>query len=191
MKQEDITKQIIALHEEDILNQIMSDVNSELKKGIPALLQKEVNTFLNKINNEKLTKSENVVSFKPKSKLSTNIFAETELLAASSLSLADWFSQPLSFGGAGFILDIRQVFGTENEVDLYLLPIDSDKMSASFESYKGKLLQLTIKNNDKPLLIAELYVDDTGQEVEGSGHLIQQGQTSVHGKITIDIEVKQ
>jgi hypothetical protein len=191
MNQEDITKQIVALYEEDMLNQIMNTVNTELENGIPVLLQQEINACLRKISNKEVTNSENVVSFKSNSKKLTPVFAETELLAASGQSLADWFSQPLNFAGAGFILDIRLVFGTQNEIDLYLSPLDSEKMSASFEAYKGKLLQLKITNNNKPLLIAELYVDDAGQEAEGSGHLIDQGEKSVQGKLTIEIEVKE
>ena len=184
MKQEDITKQIVALHEEDELNKIMDDVNAELRNGIPISLQQEINACLNKINDEEVTNSENVVSFKPKRKPSTNTFAETELLAASGQSLADWFSQPLSFGGAGFVLDIRKVIGSEDEVDLYLISnqADNSKMKQSLSSYLGKTLNICISNDGTNLLTAALYVDESGLEAEGSGHLNKVDGNFVKGR---------
>jgi hypothetical protein len=192
MKQEDITKQIVALHEEDMLNQMMNDVNAELKNGIPTSLQQEINACLNKINNEKIINNENVVSFKPKSKPFTNTFAETELLAASGQSLSDWFSQPLSFGGAGFVLDIRKVMGSEDEVDLYLIPnqADNSKMKQSLSSYLGKTLNICISNDGINLLTAVLYVDESGLEAEGSGHLNKVDGNFVKGKISIEIIIE-
>ncbi|WP_165736289.1 hypothetical protein [Pseudoalteromonas sp. C8] len=192
MKQEDITKQIVALHEEDELNKIMDDVNAELRNGIPISLQQEINACLNKINDEEVTNSENVVSFKPKRKPSTNTFAETELLAASGQSLADWFSQPLSFGGAGFVLDIRKVIGSEDEVDLYLISnqADNSKMKQSLSSYLGKTLNICISNDGTNLLTAALYVDESGLEAEGSGHLNKVDGNFVKGKISIEVIIE-
>jgi hypothetical protein len=192
MKHIDITKQVLALHEEDVFKQMMSDVQRDLEEASSSL-QSEIDMCLGKINSQQIASSDNVVSLKSKSNnVATFPFAETELLAASGKSLSDWFSQPINFGGAGFILDIRRVLGTENEIDLYLLPTESEKMSASLDVYKGKSLLLTIRNNDEPLLVADLYIDDAGQEAEGSGQLIGTNvRQIVQGKITIDIEVKE
>ena len=192
MKQEDITKQIVALHEEDVLNKMINDVNAELGSGIPISLQQEINACLNKINDEKVTNNENVVSFKPKRKPSTYTFAETELLAASGQSLADWFSQPLSFGGAGFVLDIRKVIGSEDEVDLYLISnqADNSKMKQSLSSYLGKTLNICISNDGINLLTAALYVDESGLEAEGSGHLNKVDGNVVKGKISIEVIIE-
>jgi hypothetical protein len=190
MKPIDITDQILRMHEEEVIQKMITDTQEELASDIPSELQKELDLCLSKAKMSERQSTDNVISFKPKE---NNIvafpFAETELLAASGKSLADWFSQPINFAGVGFILDIRRVFGTEDEIDLYLSPTDSEKMSASFDFYKGKSLKLTITNNDTPLLTAELYIDDTGQEAEGSGQLIDHDGTPVQGKISIDIEV--
>jgi hypothetical protein len=190
MKPIDITDKILRMHEEEVIQQMIKDTQEELTSTIPSDLQKELDLCLSKVKMSENQSTDNVVSFTPKER---NVvvfpFAETELLAASGKSLADWFSQPMNFGGAGFILDVRRVLGTDNEVDLYLSPTDLEKMSASFDVYKGKSLKLTITNNGNPLLIAELYIDDTGQEAEGSGQLIDLNATPVQGKISIDIEV--
>jgi len=191
MKPIDITKQILKMYEEDVIQQMITDTQEELANDIPSYLQKELDLCLSKAKMSERQSTDNVVSFKPKEK--TNIvtfpFAETELLAASGKSLADWFSQPINFAGVGFILDIRRVIGTKDEIDLYLSPTDSEKMSESFDAYKGKSLKLTITNNGNPLLTAELYIDDTGQEAEGSGQLVDLDAAPVQGKISIDIEV--
>lgn len=190
MKPIDITEQILKIHEEEVIQQMITDTQKELASDIPCDLQKELDLCLSKVKMSENQSTDNVVSFKPKE---NNIvafpFAETELLAASGKSLADWFSQPINFAGVGFILDIRRVIGTKDEIDLYLSPTDSEKMSASFDIYKGKSLKLTITNNGNPLLTAELYIDDTGQEAEGSGQLIDIDVALVQGKISIDIEV--
>jgi hypothetical protein len=190
MKPIDITDQILRMHEEEVIQKMITDTQEELARDIPSDLQKELDLCLSKAKMSEGQSTDNVISFKPKE---NNIvafpFAETELLAASGQSLADWFSQPINFAGVGFILDIRRVFGTEDEIDLYLSPTDSEKMSASFDVYKGKSLKLTITNNGNPLLTAELYIDDTGQEAEGSGQLIDLDAAPVQGKISIDIEV--
>jgi len=178
MKPIDITEQILQMHEEEVIQQMITDTQEELASDIPSDLQKELDLCLRKA-------TDNVIELKPK----TPHFAETELLAASGKSLADWFSQPINFAGGGFILDIRRVFGTKDEIDLYLSPTDLEKMSASFDAYKGKSLKLTITNNGKPLLTAELYIDDTGQEAEGSGQLVDLDAAPVQGKISIVIEV--
>ena len=170
---------------------MITDTQEELASDIPSDLQKELDLCLGKAKMSESQSTDNVIALEPKEK--TNIvafpFAETELLAASGKSLADWFSQPINFAGVGFILDIRRVIGTKDEIDLSLSPTDSEKMSASFDIYKGKSLKLTITNNGNPLLTAELYIDTTGQEAEGSGQLIALDAAPVQGKISIDIEV--
>ncbi|GAA6172012.1 hypothetical protein NBRC116592_16820 [Colwellia sp. KU-HH00111] len=190
MKPIDITEQILQMHEEDVIQQMITDTQEELATDIPSDLQKELDLCLSKTKMSENQSTDNVITLERKE---NNIvafpFAETELLAASGTSLADWFSQPINFAGGGFTLDIRRVFGTKDEIDLYLSPTDSEKMSASFDVYKGKSLKLIITNNGNTLLTAELYIDDTGQEAEGSGQLIDLDATPVQGKISIDIEV--
>ncbi len=194
MKQIDITKQILALHEEDIFKQMLDDVENEVNEGIPKSLQQEIDSCISKVNLEKKSRRYNVISFKPKSRPASNVFAETELLAASGQSLSEWFSQPLSFGGAGFVLDIRRVIGSNNEVDLYLTPNQSDasKMKQSLSSFLGKSLNICVSNDGVNLLTAILYVDDSGLEAEGSGHLhVIEGESVIKGKICIEIVIEE
>ena len=166
MKKTDITREVLNMHEE------------RLKLKADQVAKKQPN---------------NVVSFLPK-KLHKELytFGETELLAASGKSLADWFSQPINFGGAGFILDIRKVFGTENEVDIYLKPNQNndEEMRESLGSCIGQSIQVVVSNNQITLLDAILYIDESGTAAEGSGHLIvQSNETVVKGKISISIVV--
>jgi hypothetical protein len=193
MKHIDITKQVLALHEEDVFKQMMSDVQKDLEEASSSL-QSEIDMCLGKINSQQIASSDNVVSLKSKS---NNVvafpFAETELLAASGKSLSDWFSQPMNFGGAGFVLDVRRVLGSDNEVDLYLTPnqTKSTEMKESLQSYLGKSLSISVINNGKSLLNATLYVDESGSSAEGSGYLITANdKDDVKGKISINILVE-
>ncbi len=194
MKHTDITKQILALHEEKVLKQMFSEVEEELKDGVPKSLQHKIDNCMTKIRTEEIISSaENVVSFTPKNKPVFNVFAETELLAASGKSLADWFSQPMNFGGAGFTLDVRRVLGSDNEVDLYLTPnqIESAQMKKSLVAYLGKSLNIDIINNGVSLLNATLYVDESGNSAEGSGYLASTDEKNdIKGKVSISISVE-
>lgn len=190
MKPIDITKQILAMHEDEVMNNMLEEVKNELKSTIPSDIQAALDACMQKLSNEGNVTSSNVVSFKPKSTPSIISFAETELIAASGQSLGDWFSQPMNFGGAGFILDVRKVIGSDNEVDLYLNPNqeDSDKMKKSLLKYLGKSINISILNNGTNLLTATLYIDETGYSAEGSGYLMKLDEMdNVKGKISIDI----
>jgi hypothetical protein len=192
MKPIDITKQILQMHEEEVIQQMITDTQEELTSDIPSDLQKELDLCLGKTKMSESQSTDNVITLKPKEK--TNIvafpFAETELLAASGKSLADWFSQPMNFGGAGFVLDVRRVLGSDNEVDLYLTPNEKDnsKMKSSLLSYLGKSLTIDVNNNGTSLLNATLYVDESGCNAEGSGYLITDSDSKdIKGKICINI----
>lgn len=192
MKPIDITKQILAMHENEVMEDMFEEVKNELKDSIPSDIQATIDACRQKLNNEVDATSSNVVSFQPKSAPPAVSFAETELLAASGKSLADWFSQPLNFGGAGFILDIRKVIGTEDEVDLYLIPnqADESKMKKALSSYLGQSLSICIFNDGINLLTASLYIDESGLEAEGTGRLNKTEKNIIKGKITIEIIVE-
>ena len=192
MKPIDITKQILAMHEDEVMHNMLEEVTNELKDAIPSDIQATLDACMQKLNNEVDAIPSNVVSFKPKSAPATVSFAETELLAASGQSLGDWFLQPMNFVGAGFTLDVRKVIGSENEVDLYLNPNqeDSDNMKKSLLAYLGKSIDISVSNNGTSLLTATLYIDETGCSAEGSGYLMKLDEIdNVKGKISIDINV--
>ena len=193
MKKTDITREVLKMHEESLKLKAIDEVKSELKDGIPAELQSEIDQLLSKADQLAKKQPSNVVSIiSKKLQRELHTFGETELLAAAGKSLADWFSQPMHFGGAGFILDIRKVFGTENEVDIYLKPNKNDvkEMQESLGSYVGQSIQVVVSNNQIVLLDAVLYIDESGTAAEGSGKLVvQSNETVVKGKISISIVV--
>ena len=193
MKIIDITREVLKMHEEKSMLKAIKEVKSELKDGIPEDLQKELDQLLTKCSPPAKEQTNNVVPFTPKNsseKLYT--FGETELLAAAGQTLADWFSQPMSFGGAGFILEVRKIIGSENEVDVYLKPNkdNSDEMKKSLEEYLGQSIHIVVSNNQINLLDAILYIDETGSAAEGSGTLILHSpDTAIKGNISISIIV--
>jgi len=193
MKKIDITQKILELYEDEQIGKLMDDVKEELKDGVPEELQSELSNLLQKANEHVHQRPNNVVSFWPKKKGTIiNYLASIELLAAAGQSLGDWFSQPLNFGGAGFILDIRRVIGTDNEIDLYLKPNESnpENMEKTLTAYKGKNIHLIVSNNGQQLLDANLYIDQTGNAAEGSGYLSEQTDISIMGKISVDIVIE-
>jgi hypothetical protein len=193
MKKTDITREILEMHTEKLSLKAIDEVSAELKNGVPAELQSEIDRLISKSNSSEKPPSNNVLAFaskRPQKELHT--FGETELLAASGQSLADWFSQPMNFVGAGFILDIRKVLGTEHEVDVYLTSNknNAEKMSDSLGAYLGKSVHIIVSNNGNELLDAVLYIDETGTAAEGSGKLIEQLKgVNVKGEISISIVI--
>lgn len=190
MNIKDITKQILELHEIEEILELMSDVKKEFGDGIPDELSSELDLLLEKANQqEKL--AGNVVEFKgKKTSLPFKQFAEVELLAAAGRTLGEWFTQPIIFGGAGFILDVRRVIGSENEVDVYLTPASADtaRMKKTLDSYLGKTIRIVISNNDLQLLDAEIYIDENGSAAEGRGHLLKtEDLSNVKGKISVSL----
>lgn len=194
MTKKDITKEILAIHAEETMSKIMADVKAEMENGMPEDLSSELEMLLKKASGATEQTPDNIVAFKPRSQMKiVDSFGSTELLAAAGQSLGDWFSQPMSFGGAGFVLDVRRVIGSENEVDIYLSPNNSDKgvMEKTLSAYIGKSIEVVISNNGVPLLEANLYIDEAGGAAEGSGVLVEANKTkAVKGNLSIDVVIK-
>jgi hypothetical protein len=193
MKKIDITHEVREMHEEKLMLTALNEVKHELEDGLPVDLQEELDHLLSRSRPSITNQPSNVVSFAPTT-IPSNLytFGETELLAAAGSSLSDWFSQPMNFGGAGFVLDVRKVIGTDNEIDVYLRPNKTDalEMQESLGNYIGQSIQIIVANDKNRLLDAVLYVDDTGKAAEGSGKLLAQTkQTSIKGKISISIVI--
>jgi hypothetical protein len=192
MKKIDVTEAIRKLYADEISEKIFDEVKKEIQDGIPEDLSNELASIL--FRHEQQTKKEgNVVSLQTKSSLlSTTPLGETELLAAAGSSLANWFSQPMVFAGAGFTLDVRRVLGTEDEVDVYLFPCNNELQNiTSLMPYVGKTIQVLVENNESTLLKANLYVDETACFAEGSGKLSSPTEVGgIKGKISISVAVK-
>jgi len=193
MKKVDITQKMLQIYEQEQLNSLMDDVKNELKDEVPNDLQTELSILLKKASDLGLQNSNKVINFKPTQETRTikNI-ATVELLAAAGQSLGGWFSQPINFGGAGFILDVRRIIGNDSEVDLYLKPNESspENMSKTLSAYKGSTIHIVVSNNGEKLLDANLYIDETGYAAEGSGYLAEQPDVSILGDISFDIVIK-
>jgi len=195
MNNKDITQQVLRVHEEQVMQNFMKEVKDEFSEGIPISIKEEINILLKLATESLPTYKNNVVEFKPKvtPKFTSNL-GVTQLLAAAGQSLGDWFSQPMNFGGAGFILDVRRVIGSDDEVDLYLTPnnLDTVQMKKTLETYIGKSIHISVSNDGVQLLDANLYIDETGNAAEGSGTLVELDDTAViKGSISIDIIVKE
>lgn len=193
MSKVDITQEIARIHEEKLMEDAIQEVRKELAGGVPIEVQQEVNNLLSQTETPTSVDSDNVVVFRPKSAPPQSYtIGETELLAAAGPTLADWFTQPISFGGAGFALDVRRVIGRVDEVDVYLNPNSdsSEQMQKTLHAFVGRSIRLVVSNNQDQLLDAILYIDKAGNAAEGSGKLIEQkGDMSIKGKISISIIV--
>lgn len=187
MKLKDITKQINAVHDEQIHNNLLNEAFEDLKDGIPDNILDAVNKCRS-INNP----NQNVISMFGKSiTVSVLPIGEIELLAASGSSLGSWFSQPIRFDGAGFILDIRKVIGSENEVDVSLLPIneDAEKIKETLSPYAESTIDIVISNDGVGLLSATIYIDKMGI-AEGSGVLSDlSNHSKVNGKLSVNVSI--
>jgi hypothetical protein len=189
MKHIDITSKVLEIHEREELKKAVEEAKKEIAEGIHKDILSEVELLVQKAVPEGLVNVD--LNFEEASANEPYYSTETELLAASGQSLGEWFSQPINFAGAGFVLDVRRVVGTENEVDLYLTPNNSTLMGNALSAFKGKVVGLWITNNEKRILEAELYIDESGLAAEGSGTLADAKEDfDIKGKINIEIKIQ-
>ncbi len=184
MKHFDITSKILEIHEREELKKAVEEAKEEIAEGIHKDILSEVELLVQKNGPDELINVD--LNFEETSANEPYYSTETDLLAASGQSLGEWFSRPISFVGAGFILDIRRVIGKKDEIDIYLTPSNEAVMSDSLAHFKGKSVKLSIKNNERHILSAELYIDENGVAAEGSGMLMEI-EDDIKGKIRIDI----
>lgn len=186
MKRIDITSKVLEIHEREELKKAVEEAKKEVAEGIHKDILSEVELLVQKALPDELVNFD--LNFEEASANEPYYSTETELLAASGQSLGEWFSRPINFAGAGFILDVRRVLGRKDEIDIYLSPSNSIVMSDSLAPFKGNSVKLSIKNNERNILVAELYIDENGEAAEGSGTLIDiEDDIDIKGKIRIDI----
>lgn len=184
MSEKDITSLIKAIHEQETHKAILAEVNKELEQGIPDELMSEVEALIAKVESSK----SNVVAFLKK----TISLGETDLMAASSQNIGEWFAQPIVFAASGFIVDIRKILGSEDDVDVYIYPNGADEqlIEKTLLPFKDQSLKVKFSINEKEFLNAEIYVDDTGHAAEGSGHLKSVSPEDVHGTLNFEVIVE-
>jgi hypothetical protein len=180
-----ITTLIQAIHEQETNKNILAEVRQELENGTPEELLDEVRFFVKKAESAK----SNVVAFPSR----TVPLGTTALMAASGQDLGEWFAQPIVFAANGFIVDIRKVLGSDNDVDVYIYPNSSDQrvIEKTLLPFKGKSLQVTLSINETDLLNADIYIDETGHAGEGTGHLSLVNPEEVHGKLSFEVIVEE
>lgn len=189
MKRIDITSKVLEIHEREELKKAVEEAKKEVAEGIHKDILSEVELLVQKAVPDELVNFD--LNFEEASANEPYYSTETELLAASGQSLGEWFSQPINFAGAGFVLDVRRVIGTKNEVDIYLTPNDSTLMDNALSAFKGKLVGLWITNSGKRILEADLYIDESGLAAEGSGTLADENEDfDIKGTINIEIKIQ-
>jgi hypothetical protein len=134
----------------------------------------------------------------PKSKLvqfpfRTIRLASTPRIAAAGQDLGSWLARPLVFAASGMEIDIRKILGSEDKVNVYVHPTGNDfsEIEKTLMPFKEKTLQVRLSIDGKELLKANIYVDETGHNAEGTGHLKSIDESEVHGNIDLDIIVEE
>lgn len=183
MTEENFTKLIHKIHEDETNKRLVEEVLNETKHGVDQKLLDKVRSL---IQQAEITEN-NIISF-PKKII---CLAQTELMAAAGQNLGDWFAQPLVFAASGMVVDIRKVLGSDNEVDVYIHPNSNDtrQIEDGFFPFKDKNLQVRLTIDGKEILKADIYVDESGKAAEGTGHLLSLDSKDVQGKIDFEIIV--
>lgn len=196
MKKHDITNDIVKLHEESLMKELVLEVKDDLRTKDLHSYQRELDDLLDRISNREKPERSNVVSFKPSGKQNNKIissFYSVELLAAAGESIDVWHSRPIIFSEFGFILDIRMVLDSSDEVELYLSPISDDvnaksEMEKAFSHALNSNINISVECDGVHLLDGSLYVDATGLNIEGAGKLDNQDfYSSVKGRLAFHI----
>ena len=184
MSEENITKLVQTIHAQENNKKLLAQVRQELENGIPEELLAEVRVLVKKSES---TKS-NVITFPSR----TVQLGTTELMAASSQDLGEWFAQPIVFAANGFVVDIRKVLGSDNDVDVYIYSNGSDEklIEKTLFPFKDKSLQVKLSINETELLMADIYIDETGHTGEGTGYLSSVNPEDVHGKLSFEVIVE-
>lgn len=180
MANQNITKLIRQVHEEEQSKRLIKKVLEESEEGFPESLLEQVRSLVQKSEES----GKNIITF-PGRKIQ---LAQTELMAAAGQNLGDWFAQPIVFTALGMVVDIRKILGTDDEVDVYIYSNDGEQalMEEAFLQYRDSSLKVSLTVGDKELLNANIYVDECGQSAEGTGHLYRI-EEDVHGKLNLNI----
>ena len=179
VKNIDITEEVLQLHDLHEAEQIAREVQEELQAGIPKTLQRELDSLLLKVNG---TQS-NIVQFPTSIVASNEPMLTTQLKAASGQNLGNWFDQPILFGNIQ--LDVRKIIGSDNEVDVSIVSNSESSEDTPLKLYSGKTLSIRIAVGEIELLLATIYVSESGDSADGEGLLNQVDREDVSGSIGV------
>jgi hypothetical protein len=181
MAEENLTKLIFKIHEDETNKGLVEKVLNETQHGLEQKLLDRLYYLVQKAE----LKDTNIISF-PKQNIR---LAQTELMAAAGQDLGDWFAQPLVFASSGMVLDIRKVLGSDNEVDVYIQSNSNDttQIEKSFLPFRDKSLQVRLTIDGKEILKADIYVDESGVAAEGTGQLNSFDIGHIQGQIDFEV----
>lgn len=159
---------------QEVLDETVNGVSEDILKRVRALTQS--------------AKGNNIIPF-PTHRIKK--LGEVKLLAAAGQNLGEWFSQPLFFTSAGFMIDVRRIKGNSHEVDVYFKAIDgkNELMESLFDAFKGQTIKVTFSVNGVSLLSADIYVDNTAQLAEGSGVVYDADVDLSAGNLELNVDL--
>ncbi|WP_010178679.1 hypothetical protein [Glaciecola sp. HTCC2999] len=178
MADENLTKLIKMVHEDEINKSLVQEVLNETELSIDNNLIELVHTLVKRANS-------NILSF-PKKSIS---IAQSQLMAAAGQNLGNWFDYPLIFASSGIMVDIRKVLSSKDEVDVYIQAYGEDKKQIHdiLLPFKNKNLQVRLTVEGQEVLKADIYVDESATAAEGTGLLLSFEDKELHGVIDFQI----
>lgn len=183
MQETNITSLIKLNRRHEVCKKLLVEINQETHKGIKKALSDEVALLINK-SKSSFGKSK-VVAFP----LHRSQLASTQLMAAAGQQVGSWFAQPIVFAASGFVVDIRKVLGSENEVDIYINSNGSDEslIEEKLLPFKDNSFKILMSINGSELLLADIYVEKSGHAAEGYGVLQPLISDGLHGELSIEV----
>ena len=195
-KRINITDKIMALHEQEMIEEISQRVQEELKSGLPDELEQRVIKLMAQAqeNNTNSTKVVSINTQTNKTDVKTTrtyspFLGEFELLAAAgkqSDNSLKWFEEIIEI--AGYEIEINPRGIDTNKVLITVLKKQDN--AQLLEPYADKEIEIVINKNGQTLLNANLYIFPKADVAKGDGLIlidsIASSDSDLEGKFTID-----
>lgn len=191
-KKIDITDAVRVHHELELIGEIIAEIRASVSTESFQSDQDAVDKLLGRKSAMDNTSEDTNVVFFDFSAARTvgRSVGRTQLLAASGVNLGDCFSQPLIFSSIGVQLDVRQILGEDGMYDVELTPFPSGSsdMAAAFSDWASESVKLVVEMDNEPLLLCDLYVDESALEAQGTGYLNPEiGSLPATGSLSIKV----
>lgn len=176
MNRKNITKEIMELHQKQIIDEISREVEEELKDGIPDELLTQADKLIKMVQDRK-DKDKKVMPVNfgkdkaPEFQAANDMNFEIELLAAAGKeSKLKWYEGVLHLLNWG-MLELSPRDNDLNDVRVVITPSSDgkDQFKDIFERYSGQDVKLMLDFGDDVYIEAELYVYPELTSVEGDG----------------------
>ncbi len=176
MNRKNITKDIMELHQKQLVDEISREVEEELKDGIPEELLTQADNLIKMVQDRK-NKEKKVIPVDfgkekaPEFQAANDMFFEIELKAAGSAeSKLKWYEGILPLLNWG-MLELSPRDNDLNDVRVAITPNSDgkDQFKDIFERYSGQEVRLMLDFGDDVYIEAELSVSKNLTSVEGDG----------------------